>query len=136
MTKIQNMKRGVSEIGDLKNVVASASFTIGTEAGNAINVAIQLKDWNGADINYRAGLVWYLSSDATGDTISAAPASGIAIGTDGLLIEWTNNVSGWVVSESDGDIDVTITDAGTPTFYLNLILPGGKLVTSGAITFA
>ena len=136
MTKIQNMKRGVSEIGDLKNVVASATFTIGAEAGNAINVAIQLQDWKGADINYRAGLAWYLSSDATGDTISAAPDSGIAIGTDGLLIEWTNNVSGWVISESDGDIDVTLTESTAKSFYLNLILPGGKLATSGAITFA
>ncbi len=136
MASTNNLKIGDGAIGDLLNVVASASFSIGTEAGNAINVAIQLKDWKGADLAYRAALPWYLSSDATGDTISSAPASGIAIGTDGLLIEWTNNVSGIVVSEADGDIDVTITDAGTPTFYLNLVLPGGRLATSGAITFA
>lgn len=136
MTKILNMKRGASEIGDLKNVVASASFTIGAEGTNAINVAIQLKDWNGADIAYRAALPWYLSADANGDTISAAPDSGIAIGTDGLLIEWTANVSGLVISESDGDIDVTLTESTAKSFYLVLVLPGGKLAVSGAITFA
>lgn len=138
MTKIQNMKRGVSEIGDLRNVVASASFTVGAENTGAgtINVAIQLKDWNGVDLAHRAALLWYLSSDANGDAIAAATSGGIAIGTDGLLIEWTANVSGMVTSESDGDIDVTLTEAGAGTWYLVLVLPGGKLAVSGAITFA
>lgn len=114
-----------------------AKFTVGAEAANAINIAVQLFDrLNGGDISERIGLVWYLSSDANGDAISPAPQTGIAIGTDGLLIEWTNNVSGWVVSEADGDIDVTITDTGTPTFYLVLVMPDGKLYVSGAITFA
>ena len=59
-----------------------------------------------------------------------------SFGTDGLLLEWTNNVSGLVISEADGDIDVTLTDTGTPTFYLVLVLPNGRLVVSPAITFA
>ena len=138
MVKIQNMKRGVSEIGDLRNVVSSASFTVGAENTGAgtINVAIQLKDWNGADLAHRATLLWYLSSDANGDAVASATSGGIAIGTDGLLIEWTANVAGIVTSESDGDIDVTLTEAGAGTWYLVLVLPGGKLAVSGAITFA
>lgn len=39
-------------------------------------------------------------------------------------------------SESDGDIDINITDSGTPTFYLIVLLPNGGSVSSGAITFA
>ena len=138
MVKIQNMNRGVSEIGDLRNVVSSASFTVGAENTGAgtINVAIQLKDWNGADLAHRATLLWYLSSDANGDAVASATSGGIAIGTDGLLIEWTANVAGIVTSESDGDIDVTLTEAGAGTWYLVLVLPGGKLAVSGAITFA
>lgn len=114
----------------------TASFTVGAEASNAINVAVQLKDGAGVDLARRCGLAWYLSADANGDAISAAPSGGIAIGTDGLLLEWTNNVSGWVVSEADGDIDVTLTETSTPTFYLVLVLPDGRLTISGAITFA
>lgn len=115
----------------------AAKFTIGAEAANAINIAVQLYDrLNGSEVSERVGLAWYLSSDANGDAISAAPQTGTAIGTDGLLMEWTANVSGWVVSEADGDIDVTITDTGTPTFYLVLVMPDGKLYVSGAITFA
>lgn len=115
----------------------AAKFTIGTEAANAINVAVQLVDReNGNDVSERVAVGWYLASDANGDAVSAAPQTGIAIGTDGVLIEWTTNVSGIAISESDGDIDVTITDTGTPTFYLVLIAPDGKLYPSGAITFA
>lgn len=119
------------------NIVGRATFAVGVEGTNAINVAIQLQDANYADLSQRAALQWYLSDDANGDTLTAtAPSSGIAIGTDGLLIEHTNNKAGTVVSESDGDIDVTLTEAGVVTWYLVLVLPDGSLAVSGAITFA
>jgi len=119
------------------NQVASATFTVGTETGgNTINVAIQLKDAAGTDMAIRSALPWYLSSDANGDAIATATSGGIAIGTDGLLLEWTNNLSGLVISESDGDIDVNLVEASTGTWYLVLVLPNGKLSVSGAITFA
>ena len=41
-----------------------------------------------------------------------------------------------VVSEADGDIDVNLIEAGAGTWYLVLVLPGGTLTVSGAITFA
>lgn len=120
-----------------RDLKVAAKFTIGTEAANAINVAVQLYDRNnGNEITERVALNWYLASNATGDAIASAPTGGIAIGTDGLLLEWTSNISGLVVSEADGDIDVTLTDTGTPTFYLVLVAPDGKLYPSAAITFA
>lgn len=126
-----------SNLNSHPKMKVGAKFTIGAEAANAINVAIQLVDReNGNEINERIAMAWYLSSDANGDAVSAAPQTGIAIGTDGLLIEWTANVAGLVISESDGDIDVTITDTGTATFYLVLVAPDGKLLVSGAITLA
>ncbi len=112
------------------------TFTIGTEASDIINVVIQLKNIDGQDMDERAGLAWYLSNDAEGDDLATVPTGGIAIGTDGLLIESVTNAAGLVVSESDGDIDVNITDTGTPTFYFVLVNPNGKLVVSDAITFA
>jgi hypothetical protein len=112
-------------------------FTIGAENTNAINVAIQLTDrLNGGDLTERAAIQWYLSADTNGDAIATAPSGGIAIGTDGLLIEHSNNLAGVAISESDGDIDVTITESTAKSFYLILIMPDGKLYSSGAITFA
>jgi len=40
-----------------------------------------------------------------------------------------------LVSESDGDIDINITEAGAATWYLILVNPTGTLVPSAAITF-
>lgn len=120
-----------------RDLLIKPVFTIGSEAANAINVSIQLTDRkNGGDIAERVALMWYLASNATGDAIATAPDGGIAIGTDGLLIEHTNNVAGMVVSEVDGDIDVTITESTAKSFYLVLVAPDGKLYPSAAITFA
>ena len=41
-----------------------------------------------------------------------------------------------IVSESDGDIDINITESGVATWYMILVLPNGTLVPSAAITFA
>lgn len=114
-----------------------ADFTVGADAGTTIDVDIQLVDReNGNEIGERVALPWYLSSDANGDAVASATSGGIAIGTDGLLLEWTANISGMVISESDGDIDVVLTEAGAGTWYLVLVAPDGKLLVSGAITFS
>lgn len=118
------------------NQVATATFTIGAEAGNVINVAIQLKDAAGTDMAIRNAIPFYLSDNANGDTVVAA-ATSLAIGTDGVCIEWTSNSAGLLISEADGDIDLDIGDAsGAATYYLVLVMPNGKLVVSSAITFA
>ena len=127
----------MSRFENTRNLKIKPVFTIGTENTNAINVAIQLVNRdNGNELAERVALQWYLAADANGDTIASAPSGGIAIGTDGLLIEHTNNIAGTVISEVDGDIDVTLTESTAKSFYLILIAPDGKLYSSGAITFA
>lgn len=123
---------------NVRDLKLDADITVGTEASNVINVAVQLLDRdNGNEIGERAAVGFYLSDDANGDSIATAAASGgIAIGTDGLMIEWTTDKAGLLVSESDGDIDIDITEVGVDTWYLILVFPDGKLKASGAITFA
>ncbi len=128
----------VDEIDAIASMPVAADFTIGTEADDAINVAIQLNDANGDACAVRRALYAYLSDDANGDSIVAtAPDGGVAIGTDGLADPVTANKSFMLTSEADGDIDITITHAGgAKTCYLILVMPTGALVASGAITFA
>jgi len=117
--------------------MGTAAFVIGADAGTTINVAIQLKDSAGADLAVRGSVFAYLSDDANGDSIAGtAPSSGWAIGTDGLLIPLVAGKAAQLVSEADGDIDITITEAGSDTWYLILGMPDGRLVASGAITFS
>lgn len=115
----------------------TASFTIGAEAANVINVAIQLKDISSSDLATRATLIGFLSDDANGDSVTATgPSTESAIGTDGVLTALVTKKVYLLTSESDGDIDINITEAGAATWYLILVMPDGRHVASGAITFA
>jgi hypothetical protein len=116
--------------------LAGATITVGTEAAHVINVAVQLKDADAADLAARASLNAYLSDDANGDSVVATAPDTVAIGTDGLAIPLIAKKCYLLTSESDGDIDINITNAGADTFYLVLVMPSGKLVVSDAITHA
>lgn len=117
------------------NLIGGASFSIGDIDANVIVVSVQLKDQSGADLAVRGHVDWYLSSDAHGDAVASALSGGVAAGTDGVVISTTTGKAGWAVSEADGDIDFAMTDSGNGTVYLNLRMPDGSLVTSGAISF-
>lgn len=125
-----------------RNLVSSVDFTVGAEAADVINVAIQLKGEGtpgvqGADLDESAAVLAYLSDDSDGSSLAAtAPSGGIAIGTDGLAIEHIADKAFLLVSEADGDIDLDITEAGADTWHLVVVLPNGDLAISDAITFA
>lgn len=121
--------------------ITGAAFTIGSETSNVINVAIQLQDAEGDDLDEIGVVQAYLSDDSGGDGVAAsAPSSGIAIGTDGtILAEIVTDKVFLLQSESDGDIDVDIdtsTSGESDTWYLVVVLPDGTVAVSGAITFA
>ena len=124
-----------AELNLLDNQVAGATIVVGTEATNVINVAVQFTDAAGADMATPVCVPFYLASDAAGlDPLTTAHDGGIAIGTDGALIESVANLSGLAISEADGDLDIDITDAGAFTAYLVFVMPNGSLVVSGVIT--
>lgn len=119
------------------NQPATITFVVGTESTNAINVTGQVADAAGTDMATVTAFKFYLADDATGLTPSAtAPDGGIAIGTDGALIESVANLSGTLVTEADGDFDITLTETGAATWYLVVVMPNGSLEISDAITFA
>ena len=111
------------------------TYTIGADAGTTVNVELQFTDAMGNNVAERVTVPWYLSADANGDALHAAPSGGIAIGADGLLITTLANQAGWLTSESDGHADVTLTQTGADTFYFVTVLPTGRLAVSDVITF-
>ena len=115
----------------------AATIVVGADAGTTVAITIQLTDAEGADLAQVGVVDWYLSDDAAGLSVAAtAPSGGIAIGTDGALIETVADKAGSMISEADGDIDLVVTEAGAATWYLVLRMPTGGLVISDAITFA
>lgn len=136
LNKLDNATVTTAELNLNDNQVAGASFVVGTEGSDVINLGIQLLDAAGVAMATASAVPFYLSDSPTGDTIVAA-ATSLAIGTDGVCIEWTSNSAGLLISEADGDIDLDIGDAsGAATYYLVLIMPNGSLVISDVITFA
>jgi hypothetical protein len=113
------------------------TFTIGTEAANAINVAMQVTS-GGSDMAEIGVYQVYLSDASTGIGISGtAPATSVAVGTDGAVIVTQTAKLAWVLqTEADGDVDLTITDTTGATWYMVVVMPDGSLAVSGAITFA
>jgi hypothetical protein len=115
--------------------------TIGTPVdggSGAFTVALQLTGENAKDLTAVGVVFFYLSTDAAGMTLAAntTDLTALAIGTDGTIIEWGTNVSGVLISESDGDIDLALTIVNTKTVYLQVILPDGTLSTSAAMTYS
>ena len=95
------LKDGVDNFADLGAGPGGASFTIGTEAANVINVAIQLTDWFGDDLAVAGHVMAYLSDDADGVGISGtAPATSVAIGTDGAIIKELTTKLAWMLQSS------------------------------------
>jgi len=114
-----------------------AEITVTDGSQGAETVAIQFKGPNGEDAVERICCMWYLSNDAEGDDLSATSTdlSANAIGTDGVLIELSSNVAGFMISEPDGDADLALTIVEGKTVYLVLVMPDGRLVVSDAIAY-
>lgn len=117
--------------------VTSVALTVGAEAADVINVAGQVYVEQGREATEPVALGWYFASDAAGlNPLAVAHDGGVAIGTDGALIENVANLSGTIVTEADGDFDLDIEDAGAFTAYLVIVLPDGSLTVSDEITHA
>ncbi|MDV2988567.1 MAG: hypothetical protein P3T54_00175 [Dehalogenimonas sp.] len=118
--------------------IVDATITVGTHDTGAFPVTIQLKNAQGGDLNHSRAVAFYLSKDSDGSSIAAdtTDTTEIAILTDGLLVENVTDISGWLISEADGDIGLTITVADGKTAYLVLIMPDGQLVISDVMTWA
>lgn len=121
----------------LSDLFDNVGITIGAEASHVRNIALQLRTPNWADVAECGQLFCYLSDNSDGSTITGtAPTSTTAIGTDGLLNAIIAGKMFHLVSESDGDIDINITQTAAHTYYLVLCLPDGRIQVSGAIAFA
>ena len=126
-----------AEINALDAAAFGATIVVGAEVPNVINVTVQLEDANGVNLAIPVAVPFYLADDAAGlDPSTAGPSVGTTIGTDGAIVPMVADLSGILVSEADGAIDIDLEDAATPTFYLVIVLANGKLIVSDAITWA
>lgn len=143
LTSLHGSLLGLTKQGNLEGAngnqitapAVDAEITVGAEATNVRAITIQLKDANGDDITSRQVVQAFVFADASGNAFATTGGStGIAIGTDGALLAVVAKKQFTLISEDDGDIDLTWTDTGTEAAYLGILLPSGKLVISDALT--
>lgn len=136
----ENLGIGVLTRGNKEIEVPAydVQVTVGTEAGNAIDVAVQLNDHDGEALKKVGVVDFYLSDDAAGIIPTVAvPDGGIAVGAAGGVIETLADAAGKLISDAAGLVNLVISDTtGTPTWYLVIVPPTGGLIISDAITFA
>lgn len=125
--------RIVTVSNDLSNV----AITIGDEATDTINVAVQLQDENGAALAEPISVLAFLCDDVEGvDQTATAPSGHVAVGTNGGCIHLVTDKFFLLSTDATGTVDVDIVEAGAGTWYLVLVFPNGERVVSDAITFA
>ena len=113
------------------------TYTIGTEAANAITVKVEILGYSEAlalPIVFDA----YLSeaSDGEGQT-STVLSGGWADGGDGNLhFQFSTSKSARWQTNDSGSCQITMTQTGARTVYLCVIAPTGLVIVSDAITFA
>ena len=112
----------------------SVAFTVGAEVDNVRNIGVQVKDANGVNLTEPVALTAYLSDDADGSSVTSSAPDTVAIGTDGLAIPLVADKVFQLVTEDDGHLDLDITEDGSATWYLVIVLPNGKLAISNEIT--
>lgn len=137
-TSLHGRRLGLSRKGNLcgnglqlTSPCVDASITVGAENTNVRAITIQLKDANGADIDYveNVEIIVYTSAAMTAYATTGG-STGLAIGTDGALLAVVAKKYFLATSEADGDIDLTWTDTGTESVAVGVRLPNGRVVVS------
>ena len=111
----------------------SATITVGTITATG-DVTIQLKDYAGNNLTVPNGVMVYFTTDAAGQTIETLGAEA-TIATNGICNVVTATSVYYCISEATGLIDLTLDGDGAVSNYLHVVLPNGKIVHSGVITF-
>ncbi len=136
-TILEGAKTILQTSPSMENRLRDATITVGAENTNVRAITIQLKDEEGNDMAVRTPVLAFLLADANGDAfVTTGGSTGIAIGTDGALLALVAKKVFLLISEADGDIDLTWTDTGTEAAYLALLMPNGRMVISAALTNA
>jgi hypothetical protein len=114
----------------------SATFAVAAEAGDAIAVTVQMVDADGVALAAQYSAWAWLSDTALAAVTADAPSGGTAATTGTILQEHATDVSLDFLTNASGVFVLAITEAGVDTWFLNVRLPSGLVVSSAAITFA
>lgn len=117
--------------------IDDVAITVGDEASDKIQVTLQLRAGD-ADLGDRAAALYVLiSASATALTPLADAALGtVAVDTGIEIARQNGGAILHALTDDEGELVIGITETGTPTHYLHVLMPNGTWKASSAITFA
>ena len=106
-----------------------ASMTTATTPGvNTCAVQLVFKDADGVTMAVPTAGLLYISELATG--LSNDPVDGLAVLTNGVLLNIEAHGTSFYTTDAVGKLGVTISHTGADSFWLVVVLPSGKLLIS------
>lgn len=120
----------------IQDCAYDADITVGTLSGDTYPITIQLKDFAGNNLTVPAGVMAYYADSATGlDPTDVSTDLATTSGGAGAVLIFLASYLYLLISEADGTIAVDSEDSGTDDQYLVLVMPDGRLVVSGVLTY-
>lgn len=114
-----------------------AVITVGAEITDARAISIQLKDPNGANIDFVEVLdIILFTTAAMVAYVVTGGSTGIAIGANGAIQATVAKKRWSALTDATGLLTLTYTDTGTEACFLGVRLPTGRVVMSAALTNA
>jgi hypothetical protein len=115
------------------------TFTIGAEtpSTNTIIVHVDIEDADGNAVTGVRSLVCYVAADADGKDVHGTAIDTLTNGTDGDVVPMVAGKVFLGITESDGDLDISMVKTGAYTGYIAIVDPvTGAPHMSAAVTFA
>ena len=119
----------------LNNVPASATFVVGVESTNVVNVTATLKDAAGAAVSGRKQVICWLSSDSANVVSAGKQPTGAVTAVTGsirpMAADSTTHKSLFHgVTSTAGVLSLDVTDTGTKALQFIVGLPLGNMSVS------
>lgn len=118
-----------AELNSLAGEPASVSMA-STPGSGSCAVQLTFKDSAGVTLSHLiAGLLYFSTADGTA---IAAPTSNATL-TNGAIQELVAGKVDLFITSVAGLLGFTVTKAGGGTFYVSIVLPSGRVITTAAI---
>lgn len=117
---------------DFSNMVVTFG-TIPTASATVVVPITVVNAQSGKSFGVAIALHFYISSDAAGQVLETEANLAINAGTNGL-VAGRQTFDGILITETTGLMDMSVDDNTADVYFINIILPSGKIVTSDAVT--
>ena len=129
LNKLSGATVTTTEINTLASEAASVTMAT-TPASGTCAVQLTFKDAAGVALAHAvSGLLYWSAVDG----LSIANPTSAAVLTNGALTELVAGKVDHFITTAAGLLGITVTKAGGGTYYASIVLPNGKIITTGAI---